>query len=73
MKRALLNFGTALKQFNIHVLGVCEGEEGNSGQQFSKLNEHCKTTDPRGSVKPNLKKHEQNDTKANHDQITENQ
>lgn len=46
------------KSSNIHVTGVHEGEEENNGQKFSKLNDNYKTTDPRSSVKPSLKKHE---------------
>lgn len=47
-----------VRQSNARLIGVYEREEKNHGQTFSKLNDNYKTTNPRSTMKPNLKKHE---------------
>lgn len=47
-----------IMQSNVYVIGVYEREEENNDQKFSKLSDNYKTTNPRSTMKPNLKKHE---------------
>jgi hypothetical protein len=40
---------------------------------FPKFNEKCKLSDPRISMNPKHKKHEENYTEVHHEKITQNQ
>lgn len=66
----------------LHVIVITEGEEKRVGQKnisrnncqkFSKFDEKFEPIDPTISIKPKLKKHEENYIKAHYNQIAKSQ
>lgn len=70
--------GGNFKQLNTHIIGVLKGGERrekrelkfrkNNDQNFSKFDANCKPTDPRNSINPKCRKHEEEYIRTHHNQ-----